>query len=76
MSVLTWLLDCLPPARLRAQQARAEADLEAAREQLREVEARDGKVTSLWAALTAQRAENHFQERVKAAYAGKENKHR
>lgn len=73
MSIATRLADYLTPARYKRQAAQAEADLEVAREQLRKVEDRDRLVMKLWAELTAERVENHFQERVKAAYEGKEN---
>ena len=74
MSALSWLIDHITPTKYRRQVEQAEADLEASRAQLARVEARGPTVTKLWRELTAERVENHFQERVREAYAGKENK--
>lgn len=66
MTAIDWILDRLTPRRYREQAAQAEADLEAAR-------SRDERVNRVSNGLKRELVQNHFAERVRAAYAGKES---
>lgn len=71
--ILSRALLKLVPQRFFQQAVEAEAGAEEAKEQLDEVEKKGRRVRSLVNALREDRLENHYADRVRAAYTGKGN---
>lgn len=71
--VLTRLMMRLVPARFYRQAEEVEEQVAATEEQLKQVEQRGHHVKTLVKALQADRDDNHYASRVKAAYMGRES---
>lgn len=69
--ILTRVLLKLVPQRFFRQAEEAEAGAEEVKEQLDEVEKKGRRVRSLANAMREDRLENHYADRVRAAYTGK-----